>query len=211
MANMYRFKSILSWPQGGPPGVAIFHTTTGVDDDEGDIGNFMNQINSMWADMGPYLVEGFTQTVDPEVTRHDVETGTMNQYPFYVASPPQTVAAGGGLAMARFTMAIAKHNTDAISDRGHRISGRTYIGPLGSNAIDVQGNVTTACQDAVAGAWDGMQDIAGTSRLIIWHRPQKARGAIGEQPAVPASVGSFGHVFDTVCSPTPGVLRSRRD
>jgi len=208
MPSVYRFKVVLGNFGDGSPGVSILHTTVGLQDVPGDMQSFASLIHDAYTVAAPHLVSGMTISVDPEVTKHDVPTGKLQNV--FVITPPATVlGASAGGNTSRATMAVCRHNTDAITAEGRRLLGRTYVGPIGATAIDNNGHITTAASAIFTGMWDGMQDIAGDLRLVVLHRYRKASEA-GEDPK-PESIGSFGHVVTTNCLALPGVLRSRRD
>lgn len=205
MANFYRFKVDLGNFGDGSPGVIILHSTTGLEDNLTDIGNFMSQIKNGFDTVKGHIVPGMTVTVNSEVTKHDVETGRLLNV-FVVTPPAAVVGAGNTSGVSRATQAVCRHNTDAITDRGKRLIGRSYVGPISSGAMDTGGHISPTAQTAFSAMWAGMQDVAGTLRLIVWHRPLEDH-TNGEV----ISPGSFGHVQNTVCLTKPGVLRGRRD
>lgn len=208
MPFMYRFKvNISGFP--GAPGVILFHTTTGVADDPGDMGNFMNQIYSMLVDFQPYYVGGLLLNVDSEVTKHDVATGMLVGV-FSLAPPAQVMGSSSLTQTSRATQLVVRLNTDATTDRGKRLVGRHFIGPIASNALTSAGSILPAIFGQAIEAYQGMLDVAGTTRLIVWHRPAPAYTK-EDGTEVPATVGAFGHVTSVSALPLPGVLRSRRD
>lgn len=208
MPFVYRFRVELGNFGDGSPGVNILHTTTGVADDIGDMGNFMQQIHNGYDTIKDFLVEGMTVNVNAEVTKHDVETGKLVGV-FVVLAPATVTGTSTTSAASRATQVVCRHNTDAITFEGRRLIGRTYVGPIGTGAIDATGHITPAAQAAFTTMWDGMQDVAGTCRLVVLHRFRPPSGA--NEPEDPGTNGSFGHVITSTALPLPGSLRSRRD
>lgn len=202
MASLYEFKMDITGFSGAP-GVNILHTTTGVSDDLGDMGNFMSQMANGWTSIKAYLNPQATFTVNAEVLKKNVETGLLEGV---FSVPPPDGIAGTGLdsSMPHYVQAVARHNTDKVTAKGRRLIGRHFIGPLAGDAIDVDGTLKAGATGAITAMWDGMQDVSGTCRLITWHRPSLNQ----YQQLVP---GELGHVQNTICHDWPGVLRSRRD
>lgn len=209
MPFMYRFKVDLSSFGTGGAGINILHTTTGVADDPGDMGNFMNQIHNGYDSIKGHLVSGMAVNINPEVTKHDVETGLLVGV-FNLAPPAPIIGAATGTSVSRAQQVVCRHNTDAVTLRGKRLIGRTFVGPVGTQSLDTNGHLNATALTQFAAMWSGMQDVAGTCRLIVWHRPLK-EGDDGFEPGSPGNAGSFGHVQNTIALPLPGSLRSRRD
>lgn len=206
MASTYRFIVQIGGFEGAP-GISVLHTTTGVSDDLGDMGNFMNQIANGYATITEYLIQGLTINVSPEVLKLSVETG-QQQGVFNLTPPAQVSGIDASTQTSRATMAVCRHNTDGLSDLGHRVPGRTFIGPIGGSALDASGHINATARTAFDGMWDGMQDVSGTCRLIVWHRPRDPGTYHVEDPG---TIGSLHHVQSTTTLIKPGVLRSRRD
>lgn len=206
MASIYRFSVNIGGYEGAP-GLSVLHSTTGVSDDPGDIGNFMNQIRNGYQTINTYLIQGLTVDVGAEVLKLNVETGKQEGI-FNLTPPAVVTGASTSTSVNRATQAVCRHNTDGLSDLGHRVPGRTFVGPIGGNALDTAGHINTAALAAFNGMWDGMQDVAGTCRLVVWHRPRDPGTLHVEDPG---TVGSLHHVQSTTTLVKPGVLRSRRD
>ena len=192
----------------GAPGVSVLHATRSIGDVANEMQNFANMIAAAYSDAAPYLVAGVDVRVNPDVTLHDVTTGRMLDY-FAITPPAAVIGAGTDGAASRAIMALARHKTDLVTQQGKRLQGRTFVGPLDGSALDTSGHLTTACQNAIAGMWDGMQDIVGPVRLIVWHRYREAGS--GGDPEYPGHNGEMGHVQSSTCWNKPAVLRSRRD
>lgn len=206
MADFFRYRVEYGNFGEGSPGVSIIHSTSGVaQDPTNDIGNFMNQLHNGFETVKTYLINGMIVGINAEVTRHDVATGRLLDV-HQVTPPVTTVGTSGPSATSRATVAVCRHNTDAITDRGKRLVGRSYVGPVASAALTNSGGISAAAISAFGAMWDGVQDIAGNLRLIVWHRP-----LLAEDGDTVISPGSFGHVQGSYCLTKPGVLRSRRD
>lgn len=197
MPSLYRYKVLLGgWD--GAPGLSVLYSTVpavGIDE-EATIQSFVNLIHDGYVVARGTLVGGVTVNVDPEVIRLDVETGL--QQAFFSVNPPDTVTGTGSGKVSRATQATCRHITDAVTDRGRKLLGRTFVGPLAGSALGEDGRILTQSRAELTAMWDGMQDAVG-ARLCVWHRPKNGAG------------GSFGHVQASICLSKPGVLRSRRD
>ena len=212
MANFFRYVVQLGgWT--GSPGYSILHSTVGINsiNPEGDIGNFINQIRNGYDGIKAFLAPGVTMNIASEVTEHNTESGLLIR-PYVVNPPPQVVstAAGATGVLSRATMTVCRHNTDLVTERGSRITGRTFVKPLANTALAADGTLNSAAISAFTGMWGGMQNVAKILRLVVWHRPADAYTKPNGD-TVPASPGSQGHSQNTVCLSKPGILRSRRD
>ena len=188
----------------GAPGVSVLHATRSIGDVANEMQNFANMIAAAYSDAAPYLVAGVDVRVNPDVTLHDVTTGRMLDY-FAITPPAAVIGAGTDGAASRAIMALARHKTDVVTQLGLRFRAEAVV----LTALDTSGHLTTACQNAIAGMWDGMQDIVGPVRLIVWHRYREAGS--GGDPEYPGHNGEMGHVQSSTCWNKPAVLRSRRD
>lgn len=90
--------------------------------------------------------------------------------------------------------------SDGIAN-GHRVRGRTFLGPVAANAVEANGTPKADCV-ARAVAFGVAMRNAGLSdvRHVIWHRPTPG-----------GSNGSHHDVVDSTVRDIFAVLRSRRD
>ena len=99
--------------------------------------------------------------------------------------------------------------TGTIAD-GHRVRGKTYIVPAASSVYGVDGQIIPDDIAVFKAAADQLI-LEQSASFVVWHRPRKARAAIGTHPAVTAHPGSHALVTASRVPSKAVVLRSRRD
>ena len=196
-ANVYRYKVALNGWTGGP-GLTLWHCRFATVPIISDVQGFADLIKSAYQVIAEYVVSGVTIKVQPDVEIFDDATGTLVDAA--AITPPATITgAATGKNMSRATMIVARLNTDGIH-RGHRVHGRHFLGPIGSGALDQNGQIDSLVPPKIVTAYAGVTDLVG-GRLVVWSRPSSHGAGDGTSSFV-QSVGVM---------PVPGVLRSRRD
>lgn len=197
MAALLKFTVNLTGWSGGP-GVSTYYAATITDTVADDtIGNFMQQLASMYDDLRTYLVGGTRVDIAPDVELLDYTSGQL--FGLRSITPPASVLAPGtGSSTSRATMCKFRYRTDAVVN-GRLLRGGNFLGPLNESAITDQGSINPVLLSAIPASHEGMLDILGIARLVVWHRPVDGAG------------GDVGYVQSASGNPTPAVLRSRRD
>jgi hypothetical protein len=89
---------------------------------------------------------------------------------------------------------------------GRRLQGRTFIGPVGADALTSGGQITGGAITICNGAFEDLYTGTG-ARLCVYSRPVEASTG---PPAVDARDGLYGDVVTAVTRSVPGTLRSRK-
>lgn len=183
----------------GAPGVNVYHwmSSAHLDIDQNDVDEFHDILNTAFTALGAGMwATGVTWTINPEVSVHDVATGTLVGA-FVDAGGPYTDTGTGAGQENRATQCGVSWLTGNIL-RGRRVRGRTFLGPLSGDLIDTSGQISPANQAIIEAAMSGIFDPLG-SRLIVWSRP------------VGVNAGEYADVTGVDVSGIPWVLRGRRD
>jgi hypothetical protein len=190
------------WP--GAPGYSIFHgqvvDATPVID---GIGNFVQELHDAYNGIRQHLIGGVTVDIEPEAAVLDEASGEIQSIQGF-AAPPTVAGGSSSVNLPRSTMANIRHFTGVVN-AGRRINGRTFVGPLGGEALSGSGAIDPVLLPTFSHMFDGMQDIGGSARLAVYSRPQHDAAGVQTRP------GRSALVVSSLCNSAPGGLRSRRD
>ena len=204
MASVYQYKAELSgWD--GAPGVTIWNAYAGFANiDEADIQEFGDRIRAFYDGVKAYLLNAMTVDVSPEVKQYDIPTGDLEQV-HVIASPAQVVGTATSTQgnLSRATQVCVRLKTDRPW-YNRLLQGRQFHGPIPTGALNPQGEISPTVRNTFQTNYNGMLDIAGPLRLVVWARPRDA------SPGVTARMGEVGHVQQVVANRIPGTLRSRK-
>jgi hypothetical protein len=177
----------VAWQTGvGGVGVSVFYTPFGTDATV-ELATFFNAIKTQVPSVVTWDVPGTGDVVDEA---SGLITGA------WIGGTPATVVATGAAIYAGGTGAYVKWQTGGIV-AGRRVRGRTFLCPIINTGYDAQGTIGSGTL-AVFGP--AATTLAGSGKLLIWHRPSGPGATDGSSHAV---VGAS--VPDKVTS-----LRSRR-
>lgn len=182
----------------GSPGVNVLHwcAPAHLDIDLPDVENFHEILGEVFTAAGAgFYAEGVTATVNPVVTVHEVDDGTLVGA-FTDTSGPYTVTGTGEGTQSRAVQAGIRFATTDVR-AGRRVQGRTFMGPIATDQLDDNGQILDAVRTGLAAAWAGAIDPLGP-RLIVWSRPTVAE-----------PVGAYADVTSTTCAARPFILRGR--
>lgn len=196
MAEIYEYKAVITGFDGGP-GVNTIYSTVGQEfPDQNHPQPFMDLWITAQNALSDYLAPGVVWQPEVQVKRLEVETG--NLLGLFSCGTTEVIAdndADGNISRA--TQAKLQFLTDHF--RNNRVlRGGYFFGPLGENSLDNDGRITASFRMAVQDAFNGMLDIAGGMRLVVWHRPTNG-----------GSDGAFGHVQEVSVGQYPATLRGR--
>lgn len=201
MTEIARARVSLTWDNGGP-GVNTFHFTKGtlVGDDWEDVGEtFFEELAGVYVTLADYMISTLTWAIEPTFDILDVESGDITG----VATAGGDFHTGAGASSAtknsRATQICVNYATDIWQD-GRRLRGRTFFGPIDTNAMQTDGTIGSADQTAIRNSFTAITSGVGP-RLAVYHRPGPS----------PASVGYLGDVVQATVKTLPAILRSRRD
>jgi hypothetical protein len=181
-------KLVVQWGGfNGAPGYSVFYATPG-NLVRADIISFFSSVND-WIPSGVSLsIPSSGDTVDDAT---GVLTGTWTEGTDLVLN-----GSAGGIYAAPAGCCIT-WDTSGIAN-GRRVRGRTFLVPLGGNALATDGSLENIALQDIRSSAAALVGNAG-GNLLVWHRP--VAGAGGSSHPVVAS-----RVADKVA-----VLRSRRD
>lgn len=198
MTQFGRTKIILSGFEGAP-GVNILNwcAPAHLDIDQGDVDEFHDILNTslVACSAADVFADAMRWTIDPVATVHEVDTGDLVGI-FTDGGGPYTGTGSGSGNESRATQLGVRWGTGDFRD-GRRIQGRTFLGPVGSDAIENTGQIKATMRATIAAAFTGIIDPV-SSRLIVWSRPQ---------PGGP--VGQYADVVNVTVAPAPFTLRGR--
>lgn len=148
-----------------------------------------------WDDGLPNTV---TVTVNPTVNEIDDTNGEL--VGFWTGVPGALNIGGSIAAYSAVSGACVNWYTSAVRN-GRRIRGRTFMVPIGSNGMDVNGTLNNTALTSWRTATTTLTAATGDARLVVWGRPSAPAATDG----VSAEVTSF-TIPDKVA-----FLSSRRD
>jgi len=182
----------------GAPGVNIFNWCGFAHGDitQAFVNDFHETLDASITALGAGLyAAGVTWTIDPVATVHEVDTGDLIGV-FTDEGGPYTATGSGDGAESRATQMGIRWNTNDFR-YGRRVAGRTFFGPVASDAIDTDGKIAAGVRTSVGPAFEGLYDGLA-SRLIVWSRPTTLH-----------PVGSYADVTGLTVAPVPFTLRGR--
>lgn len=189
MTHIYKVTSRWTgWPGG--PGYTNFYFGSVSSSLPTDLSNFWNQVVA-------YVPTGITVQADSSGYVIEDSTGLAVGTWSTAASTARSGSSTG--AYAGPAGACMTWRTSTVNAKGHLIKGRTFLVPLGANALATNGGLATGCQNALQVAAAAVIGMADPFR--IFRRPTTKGGADGTSAEVTSvTVPSF-----------MVTLRSRRD
>lgn len=204
MASVYQFKAELAGWDGGP-GITLWNAYAGFSNiDPADIQEFADRVAAFYNGVKGNFVNNMSVDVSPEVKQFDIATGNLEEVNV-IAPPAQVLGTGASAsgALSRATMVCVRLKTDRPW-YNRLLQGRHFHGPIVSTSMASTGEVNSTTRTTFQNNYNGMLDVAGPLRLVVWSRPKEAR------PGVPARPGEIGNVQQVIANRTPGTLRSRK-
>jgi hypothetical protein len=184
----------------GAPGVNVLHwcAPAHLDISNTDVNNFHEIVADMLTDVSAaFYASGVVVSIDPQCTIHDADTGTLVGVEVS-GNDPFTMTGSGDGEESRATQIGMKFLTSDIN-RGRRVQGRMFFGPVGSSQLDGNGQVASATRASLIPKFDGLVDPIGP-RLVVWSRPTPGN-----------TDGIVSDVQTVDVSQMPFVLRGRRN
>lgn len=185
----------------GAPGYNIIHWSAGVgpgpSDPEG-VEEWHDSLQTTLALYSGVLVNGVSMFIEADVVYFDDSDGVILGSTTDPIGDRGIACTGTGTDMSRATCLTVRHRTSDYVN-GRRLQGRTFLGPVASQALDVYGQVNSTIIDDAADNWVGLISGLG-GRLAVWHRPTTPTG----------TDGSYGDVTSISINSVPGTLRSRK-
>lgn len=199
MANLARVT--INWTGFiGAPGYTniYFRNSTPGTISQAVVDNALSKTDTFLAAVRPTLAITTTTVVDETV--EEINEADGNLQAFWTGT---TAAAGAGGSTGAYSAAAGAciaWSTNGIRN-ARRIRGRSFLVPLGGNALAADGTIDAAELTTIRSAADALRAASGDARLVIWGRPTGPEATDGVSAEV---VGS--NVVDKTA-----VLRSRRD
>lgn len=194
----YRLPVHLNYPNGGGPGVNIWHVRGGTAQPS-DIDAMVDAIHTFYSTIantgvgGAGILQNGLQISADVAT--DVDTDEIHPVTFASITAP-----GSATSLPPATQICVSWRTSIAARRG---MGRTFIGPLGANAQEANGTPAAAALDVVRGAAQALVDASLTDAngAVVIYGYQAAGGPARVARDITAM--SVRDIF--------AVLRSRRD
>jgi hypothetical protein len=125
---------------------------------------------------------------------------------------PQTAIVGTRSGAYAAPVGLQVRWLTALYVSGHRVTGRTFFVPFGSDQFGADGQITAAAQTGIQVFVDAFTVAAG-SNFVVWHRPRKARaaGPGGKPKALTETMGQQASVTGGQTLRKAAILSSRRD
>ncbi len=184
----------------GAPGVITEHYSQGSTSwTDSSIQDLVNEVRTRYAASTAVFISGVTLTVEPAVGIFDAATAELVNV-ITAATPPAVITGTGAVSKeSRATQLGVRLLTNDFR-YGRRIQGRSFWGPINSDALGTDGNITPTIRTDVAGFYAA--SISGLGpRLCVYSRPNEALGRAGD----------YADVTGVTVSIKPFILRSRRD
>lgn len=188
----------------GGPGINTFAFSRGLPGALGDwetsATQFVEELADVYNALESYAVDGVTYSPTGIVSVYDEATGALQGVGSYGTDETWPITTDNPIGFnneSRATQLVVAYTTAVI--KGNRVlRGRSYLGPVGSAAIDADGQVVPTAITAIQTAYGSLTSGAGV-RLAVWGRPNGP------------TEGKYGDVTGVTVRSRPGVLRSRRD
>lgn len=198
MANLDRLRVRWSGVTGGP-GISTFYFV--------NAGAQLGNIQAFFSEFAGYLPASVRLDFDSEGDTINPADGALVGS-WSIAPVLPVVGTNAGVYAAPAGLSIA-WNTGTIADR-HRVVGRTFIVPIGSNKYQVDGTLEGGAL-AAAQATAATLVTASGGTMNVWHRPFAGAPATATKAARPAHAGSSAVVVGSSVRDKVAILRSRRD
>lgn len=199
------FVNLRGWT--GAPGVNVVHWVPRLSfpADVGDYtpamaASFLAALRTAYQGLTGAFASGYYADFPAEVSLIEATTGQLVGAVVASSTPNAAGPGGGDGDVSRASQGIMSLQTSNYI-AGRRIQGRLFLGPLGRQAFDSDGTLTTSLIGSANSAFGAL--LSGGSsdgQLVVWHRPK---------PGV--SAGASCAVTAVAMREKPGVLRSRRD
>lgn len=185
----------------GAPGINVLHWTRGLGPEVTDpeaVGQFHLEVQTMLESYLDIIPSTITISIDPDVPYFQHTDGVIlgvTTDEGYPRSYSGTSSLNNG---PRDTALCIRYRTEEFVN-GRRLQGRTFLGPISSDAIGNDGQIETGWITDTPDFFTALYTGIG-ARLAVWHRPTNE----------PPSNGAYGDVTSVTCNATPGTMRSRK-
>lgn len=181
----------------GAPGVSTFYSLSPSAD--------LPLLHLFFDTIKTYLPQSVTVSLEGSGDNIDETSGDLlSGWTADTPTPVTGMWTGGYSAPAG---AVVIWETGVVMD-AHRLRGKTYLVPLGSQFFDGTGSPEIDALNLLRGA---ASSLAADNQLVVWHRPRAARAADGSKPAVTARAGGYASFSGSTVHDVAAILTSRRD
>lgn len=195
----------------GSPGLNCFYFKDDVAENAGARAGALDRVLAFFDTIAASFDGTWRANVDGVVDILDPANGEISGV--LAGSTPSTVSgtrSGAGYSPPATQAIVTWATTGYVG--GRNVKGRSFIGPVPRDSIDMDGTLLGAFQSALDGAADALADNgATTTAMVVWSRPRLDRPAVGALPHLTARDGSAHLVTGHQVKDKWGVLRSRRD
>lgn len=184
----------------GGPGVNVLHFSQGTPPITADemAQECYNELVSLYGNLVNPMITGVSVKLPEQFSVIESTTGELQDVQSVGTLHADLAGLDTGKQLSRATSICARYATDQFTG-GRRLIGRSFIGPIGSGQIDVNGNILDAVRANVAVYYTALISGVGP-RLAVYHRPT----------SVAAADGRYGDVVSVSANKLPSNLHSRR-
>lgn len=202
MGSVYRFKASLTGFTGGP-GLNTWHMcNAGEASNAANLDDMAASIKDVYNALKTVIVASCNVAVQPICEEFDIASGDLlGVFPCDAGGSVQGTSTGQTLSRA--TQITVQLRTDAIR-ANRQVAGRHFIGPIGTTQFDATGAVGASSRTTVQQAYNGVLDLLGGGRLVVWAKPNL------NHTRPDARAGRIGYVQSVLANSVPGTLRSRK-
>ena len=200
MASLYRVRTTLQYGAGSPGLSTNYFLVTGGTANATDAATVAGRVRGGWDVAKAMLSLGTTATVQPNI---DVIADTNGDLVGSFGITPPAVVTGTGAAQTGPTQVmVGVRWLTSTFINGRRGQGRTFMGPIGSQATDFP--TPQAAEVALVNAY-----VVGVLTASV--PAAVAPAAVWSRPTSPGGGGSSTPITAGQCAPQFYTLRSRRD
>jgi hypothetical protein len=165
-------KYVCPWSTGsqGGAGISTFYSAFGTD--------MTSDLNTFWNAVKAVFSDEVTVSVPSSGDVFDETTGTLTGA--WTAGTAGSYSGSSHGAYPAGTGAFIKWNTGTVIG-GHRVKGRTFIAPILAAGFDVNGTLAGGYLTIIQNA---ATTLAGSGKMLVWHRPTTSGGSDGATAAV---------------------------
>lgn len=197
MASVNKVTALLTGAAGLPGYQNLYFSSAGSVMTSAEATDVCGRVRAFWDSLKAYLAVGVQVDVDGTVEAYDAASGNLLGVQA-VSAPASVVSTGTALLPPATQGGLRFKSGTVVSNR--ILQGRTFVGPLTTNAATSGGKPTSALITQLATA-GGLLATGGTASVhLVWHRPGPAH-----------SGGQSAGVISYIAATDFWVLRSRRD
>jgi hypothetical protein len=178
MTHILKFVNSLDGFLGGP-GANVMYFTQGTPPmtDDAACQDAYDMMHAMYSALAAHFANGVKIIVGREATIIDVVTGETQGVAVVETPLSDIVSTATPTGEARSLSICARTQTNHFQN-SKRLTGRVFLGPISSSALQSNGQYRSDVTTQVEEAFVGMHSGIG-ARLAVYHRPPKAMPGTG--------------------------------